>query len=253
MGHLSDLMIEMGNEKMEKWVRDRLDDADEDSIEYRQLVHEYSNYEESLYEEAEWKAELEWLRKNGSSNIHQMFINELDGLKAMMEDHLVTQHQKIFQFHTNMSVRMFYAYSVTLLESFLADTLKSIISEDDDFLRNSIRKFKILKNVKLLELTDTNLDIRSLVFKYLNEFSFHNIPNVKEMYEQVLNVNLSDLDVSDVIKICKLRHDIVHRNGRDFDGKEIEIIPEDFYIAIEGIRKFSNELQKSINKSSFIK
>lgn len=132
MGRMSDLMIEMENERADLWIRERLndEDADEDSEEYQQLVEEYSNLQEFLREQAEFEEELNWLRENGSSIIHKNFIEEINGLKSVLKSANVSNKPY-------MIYRMTYAHSVTLLEAFLGDTIKALVSEsNDNFMRS---------------------------------------------------------------------------------------------------------------------
>lgn len=222
---------------------------DENSEEYQNLVNDYSDYQVHLFEVAEWEAELKWYKENGPSVIHSKFITELNALELMVLDKLAKQSEILFQLHSAPFFKMFYAYTVTLLECFLGDTLKTIISKNDVFLNNAISKFKILKNVKLSELSNTNLDVNSLVIKKLDEVLFHNIPNVIEMFEQVLSINL-DIDISKIVIITKLRHDIAHRNGLTLDVKSVHVSAEDLLVVINDIKKFTDELQENINFES---
>ncbi|MDF4259731.1 hypothetical protein P3388_25680 [Vibrio parahaemolyticus] len=248
LSSIKDYLFEMQELQADEWIRERLSDdsLDEDSDEYQELAEEYSNYQEHLREEAEWQAELQWLKDNGSSNIHSIFVSELDALRIMFDSNLNNPQKMAFLLHTNIVVKMSYAYAVTLLESYLGDTLRALISQDEQLLKNALRKFKVLKNVKLADVAETDLDIKSLVLRYVGDVLYHNIPNVIEMYEQVLGVKL-EIDISKVIKITKLRHDIVHRNGRTIDGSTISIGAQDFTQAISDIKEFTGALQRAIN------
>lgn len=246
-------LFDTESQRVDEWIRERLSDdsLDETSEEYQYLANDYASYQEHLSEVAEWEAELKWYKENGSSVIHSRYITELDALQLMVEDKLTKQSEMLSQIHSVPFIKMSYAYAVTLLESFLGDTLKTIISENDIFLNNAISKFKVLKNVKLSELSDTNLDVNSLVIKKVSEVLFHNIPNVIEMFEQILNINL-DIDISKIVKLTKLRHDIAHRNGRTIDGENIHVSAEAFLVAINDIKQFSGELQININAISAV-
>lgn len=102
--------------------------------------------------------------------------------------------------------------------------------------------------MKLTDLAETNLDVKSLVLKYVSDILYHNIPNVVEMYEQVLGIKL-DIDISKVVKVTKLRHDIVHRNGKTIDGTMISVSSKDFTQAIDHIKEFAGSLQVAINEA----
>ncbi|MBO0397407.1 hypothetical protein J1F21_03665 [Aeromonas veronii] len=250
MSSIKDHLFSLQEQRADEWIRERLSDdsLDDDSEEYLQLAEEYSDYQEHLWEEAEWRAELQWLKENRSSSIHKFFISELDALKIMASSNFNNRQKMAFILHTDIVVKMSYAYAVTLLESFLGDSLKSLISQDEQFLKNALCKLKILKNVKITELAETDLDVRSLVLKSVSEVLYHNIPNVVGMYEQVLGTKL-DIDISKIIKVTKLRHDIVHRNGKTIDGNKISLKAEDFTQAIDDIKEFSNILQAAINEA----
>jgi len=250
LSSIKEHLLEIQEQKANEWIRERLSDdsLDEKSEEYLQLSEEYSDYQEHLWEEAEWQAELQWLKKNGSSSMHKLFVSELDALKIMADSNFNNRKKMAFILHTNIVVKMSYAYAVTLLESFLGDTLKSLISQDDHFLKNALRKFKVLKNVKLTDLAETDLDVKSLVLKSVSDVLYHNIPHVVEMYEQVLGTKL-DIDISKIVKVTKLRHDIVHRNGKTIDGNMISLNAQDFTQAIDDIKEFAGLLQVANNEA----
>jgi hypothetical protein len=250
MSSIKEHFFDIQNAETKEWIRERLNDenAEEDSEEWQTLANEYSDYQDHLFDEAEWKAELKWLKENGSSNIHKIFIGELDALKIMAESNLDNSTKMAFMLHSNIVVKMSYAYAVTLLESFLSDTLKAIITENSSFLQNAIRNVEEVSKAKysIVQLSETDLNICSLAIKHTAEILFHNIPKVRKVYEQVLGVKLN-LDISKVSKITALRHDIVHRNGYTIKNKPINISAQDLYQAIGDIKEFTYSLQKSIN------
>ena len=75
MSSIKDYLFSVQDERAEEWIRERLSDEDleEDSEEWQELASQYSDYQEHLADEAEWEAELKWLKENGSSNIHKFF------------------------------------------------------------------------------------------------------------------------------------------------------------------------------------
>lgn len=249
MSSIKEYLFDIQNERVEEWIRERFSDPlNEDSEEWQQLASEYSNYQIHLLEDAEWEAELKWLKENGSSNIHRFFVDELNALKKMVESNFGHSTKMAFMLHSNITVKMSYAYAVTLLESFLGDTLKALITEREDFLHNAIRNVEEVSKVKysLADLAETDLSICKLALKHATEILFHNIPKVKNVYEQVLGVKLQ-LDISKVSKIIAIRHDIVHRNGYSKNNEPINLNAQDLYQAIDDIKEFTSSLQKQIN------
>lgn len=243
-------LFDIQNEQVEEWIRERLSDkgVGEDSEEWQDLLNQYSDYQEHLQDEFEWKAEVKWLKENDLSYHHEKFFTELDALKNMAESNLENPN-KAFMLHSNIVVKMSYAYAVTLLETFLGDTFKALIIKRENFLENAIKNVKEIKNEKysIFELSKTDLNICSLALSHTTGIHFHNISKVQEIYSQVLGIKLQ-LDISKVCKITSLRHDIVHRNGYTTDGKLIELDAQDFFQTIEDIKKFSSSLQEQINE-----
>lgn len=252
MSSIKDYLFDLKNERAEKWIRQRLknEDSDEDSDEWRELAKTYDDYQEHLFREAEYQAELQWLRENGSSQIHKFFMDDLKALEGITQQNLDNKKGMLFILNSQLITKMAFAYSVTLLEAFLGDTLKSLINENVRFLENAIANVDELKKAKysLGDRRGVNIDVKSLVIRKLSEILFHNIPKVKIVYEQVLGCSLS-IDISKVNKISEIRHHIVHRNGWTLDGENIAVTYEDLSEAILYIKEFSSELQIQINKA----
>lgn len=245
MSKMSDLMIEMENKRAEEWIGARLkdNDADENSEEYRQLADEFSNLQEFLWEQADFQEELKWLNKNGSTVLHENFIEELKELKkVLMSAHLSHKPDMIY--------RMVYAHAVTLLEAFLGDTIKSLISESEDIFIRSM-EIEELKKAKysLHFLAANKVDAKSLAIQELSKILYHNMPKIKNMYEIILHQKIN-IDISKVEQVTKIRHDIVHRNGMTRDGEAIIISELDILNAINDIEDFSNELQSVITNNT---
>lgn len=250
LSSIKEYLFDIQNGRVEEWIRERLSDQslEEDSDEWQDLANQYYDYQEHLAEEAEWQAELQWLKSTDSSTLHKLLVSELDELKFLVESNIGNSREMEFMLHSNMIVKMSYSYAVTLMESFLGDTLKALISEREDFLQNAIRNVEEISKAKysIAQLSEAELNVCSLALKHTTEILFHNMPKVKRVYEQVLGVKLK-LDISKVSEITSLRHDIVHRNGYTKDQTPIDLTVKDFYQAIEDIKEFSTSLQAQIN------
>jgi len=64
--------------------------------------------------------------------------------------------------------------------------------------------------------------------KELDNFIFHNIPQVKILFKEALDIDwINDFD--DIAKAVKKRHDIVHRCGLNKDSIIVKISKNDIY------------------------
>jgi hypothetical protein len=245
MGRMSDLMIDMANERANDWINERLEDknADEDSEEYRYWAEQYYSLQEHLHGLAELEFELKWLKENGSSEIHKNFIEELHELKEIIGTRNSVNKPYLV-------IRMAYSYAVTLLETFLSDSIKSLVTSDDKFFKNALKVDELSRakySLEFLALNDVNA--KGLAVKELSSILYHNIPKVIRTYEAVIGERIN-IDMSQVDVITKIRHDVVHRNGKTKDGTLVHIDEETIIAAIESIEIFAKELQLVINKNA---
>lgn len=245
MSSIKEQLFDKQEEHAEDWIRERLSNQNltPESEEWKSLLIDYIAYQECLSDDHEWISEFKWLKDNGSVDIYQNFISELNSLKKMAQKTL----SEYMPANENLVVKMSYSYSVTLLEAYLGDTLKALIAEQPKYLSNAISRIEQIRETRfsLLELSKLNMDVSALAIKCISEMLFHKIVKVKNIYEKTLGTRIN-IDTSKIEKIVTIRHDIVHRNGYSKENEVIDIMPHDLYEAISEIKKFAGELQKII-------
>ena len=238
--------MSVDGEEKDDWIRKQLDDEDADKFTegWDKLSEEYWHLQENLqgyYDEAE----LNWYENNSYSEMHDSFLVEINELKEILNSKIQIGHEQAIY-------KMIYAHAVTLLESFLSDTVKSLIVSNDKFFANAAKHIDELKKARF-SLIDVAKQEQSdvavgLAIMKLSDVLYHNMPKVKRIYESVLGTSL-DTDISKVNQITSTRHDIVHRNGKTITGDQIDISKELVEEAVKNIESFVNALQISINKA----
>jgi len=209
------------------------DISDEDIIEVIENQNELDEY----YEE-----QIDALLS--TSNFITLFKNEISNLKSMNNTNLGNQDlQKTLQRHL-------YSGAITCLEDYLATTLINEVLNNEENFKNFVRTFHGIRDRKfgLNELYEKLEQIENIVKKELVDVIYHDLPKVKGMYEDTLKVTFPD--ISELMKIIRHRHDMVHRNGKDKDGNEIVITKVTVDSAISSVESFVNELEKEIRKKS---
>ena len=246
MSSIKNYLFDVQEAESEKWIRERLTDenSDENSTEWLELEQEHSDYLEYLADQAEAEEELKWLKDNGTSILHKNFLSNLRELEEFVAG--LSADESI-----NMIYKMSYAHAVTLLESFLVDTLKSLVSEHDKLFNNAIANVDELKKARysLKELANNKLCARSLAIMKLSGITYHNMPKAIKTYGDVLGTPF-DIDINKVIEITKVRHDIVHRNGKTRTGENIHIKEIDLEQMFVSVKIFSEQLQQQINEKT---
>ncbi|WP_206483874.1 HEPN domain-containing protein [Thalassotalea sp. G2M2-11] len=230
-------------EQKEAWIRDHLEDEDSDeySDEWERLSEEYDEKEESFRAQAELEEELYWLNERSYSEEYIKFNEEISKLKEMLNKIV------IFEFKETI-IKMTYAHSVTLLESYLSDTLKLLVVKHPNLLENAILNVDGLKKAKfsLTQINKSPNGVVSLVLGELSDYLYHNIPKVINVYSAVLGCKLN-LDISEIDTVTKVRHDIVHRDAKTKDGSPIVLNEEVALKAVTDIEIFVHALQEQID------
>lgn len=246
MSSIKEHWFDVQEQEKHEWIRQHLyeEDADEETEGWEDLANEYDLLQESLREKAEFEAELGWYDETSYSELHEHFLNEIHDLKVILDSKINILHQEAMY-------KMIYAHSVALLESFLGDTLKTLISSNEAIFENAINKIEELTKAKfeLKDIAKQKDGAKGLAIKELSKVLYHNIPKVKRLYECSLDQNLN-IDISEIDKITKIRHDIVHRNGKSIDGKLVFLDAEIVNQTISQIKEFASSLQLAINQKT---
>lgn len=148
--------------------------------------------------------------------------------------------------------KILYAHIITLMEEYFYNTFKSKVLNDDTVFEKllEIYPFKKIK-IPLIEAYnkdsgDINSYIKKLITSSIDNLIFHKLPVVDEIYKKALDIRIPiNSDLTDaVIK----RHDIVHRNGKDKEGDEVDItkaeVDELINIMSEFIENVNTEIEQ---------
>ena len=119
--------------------------------------------------------------------------------------------------------RLLYVNVVTVLETYLSDAFTNTVLNDNALLRKFIETTPDFKKQKLSvsDVFDAVDKAEDKAKEYLREIVWHNLHRVKPMYRDVLNVEFPDSRPT--FRAIKVRHDLVHRNGKTKDGEPIQI------------------------------
>lgn len=113
---------------------------------------------------------------------------------------------------------MLYAKIITNIETYLGDSLKSIVLNDEKYLRKFVLEYSPYKKeeFKLCDIFDKYDKIKDIVKQSLDKILYHNLWQIKQIYIKILDVDMGDISI--LSKAVVIRHDIIHRNGKDKEG-----------------------------------
>ena len=73
---------------------------------------------------------------------------------------------------------------------------------------------------------------------------YHNLPKISGIYKNTLDIQFPS--IKEVMKLINIRHDLIHRNGKNKDGDVIEISKEKLIDTISTIKKFISDIEDQI-------
>lgn len=149
-----------------------------------------------------------------NSGFYSNFKESVDRIESLLGVSMDQELQQIY-------FRMIFVNVITALETFLSDAFINKVSADQSLVRKFVETNPDFAKQKftLKELFQRSDSIKADVEKYLLAQIWHNLAQVKPMYESTLGITFPN-DLKAIFKAILLRHDIVHRNGKTRDGNE---------------------------------
>ncbi|MBK8945758.1 MAG: hypothetical protein IPM32_10895 [Ignavibacteriae bacterium] len=175
-----------------------------------------------------------------SKNNYELFLNEITNVRnlnnVILED---VKLQKTLQ-------RQMYSSTITCLEDYLSSTLVREVFRNETNFKNFVKTFHEIKNQKFLigEIFEKYDQLKLIVTKHLLDVVYHNLDKVKGMYEDSLNINFPT--ISDLILAIEIRHDLVHRNGKNKSGETIQISKIDVDNLIKKVENFVYSIEQEL-------
>lgn len=121
--------------------------------------------------------------------------------------------------------RMLFSSLITIMEAYLSDTMKCQVLNRPANKRRFVEHYKVFtdKNIKESRVFDFLDNLDKKLNEEIDKISFHNVELVTGLYKNVLLCDFPKDKMAELTKCISIRHDIVHRNGKSFDGSKIII------------------------------
>jgi hypothetical protein len=240
MSSVKEHLFEVQQERFLDWAGNRLDseDLEDESEAYQALAQQYSDMMDAYDQEAEYK----WLERQ---SFHEQYIEFGAQLRAAIMLLTHSEHGPYAQ----MTCKLVYAHAVTLLETMISTSVRALVIRDKAFMLNIAKHIETLhrgKKFTLLEIAEHPKGVEGVILKFLSELTFHNPATIKKVLCALIGDRMKDLDVSPIVPICNLRHDIVHRNGKTIDDEIIVLEPGEVFQAMNTIDVFASQISRRI-------
>jgi hypothetical protein len=209
---------------------------------WEQIDHAHFSYNNSAGSyDGDLDDELTWVIKS---------TVQLDNFQKIMTDVVALLRANIVIPNMSTLYNMAYAQVVTAVEAYLSGIFIHTVVNSNEHMRKLVETDPELakRQFSLKEIFEQWEGLQLLVARYLQELIFHDLKKIKPMYKSVLDIDFGD--ISWLFKAVLLRHDCVHRNGVDKNGKhtgigqeEIETLVRQCVVLIARLDKEVAEMQ----------
>ena len=177
---------------------------------------------------------IEWAPTTNADDYDEYLLDDIASLTDYYSNFMSSIHDiemllraKVDNSVSHCLMRLLYVNVITVLETYLSDAFINTVMNDSELMRRFIETNPDFQGEKI-SISDIYKVIEEIEKKartYLIELIWHRLDRVKPMYEKTLGIKFPD-DISTIFRAILIRHDIVHRNGKTRDGREIIITQE---------------------------
>lgn len=142
--------------------------------------------------------------------------------------------------------QMAHSSLIAALEAYLADMVSYWLGKEDSALRRFISTNKDFqeRSLSVAELFERLDNLADEVKKYLADFVWHRLDKVKPMLISGLQISVPD--IGPLVKEVLIRHDIVHRAGRNLNGELVDLSIEDLHRVKDTIQQFTYAIEDQL-------
>ena len=163
-----------------------------------------------------------------------------DVLKVMEEIDSIDEDMKSYLY------KLLYANLITSMEAYLSDTLIKYVTENEEYLRKFTETYKPFKNQTFTtdDIFNRMDHLKDIVKGELRELMYHNLPKIKPIFMDSMGIDIGV--IKDLYKAVLIRHDIVHRNGKDKEGNEHVITKENVEQLCAQVNDFIYNIERQL-------
>ncbi len=209
----------------------------------QELVEELNNkcFEWSAKPTNDWYEDYEYT----VTEPYQNFINHIEQINELTNLTIDSKLKKSL-------LKMLFVSIITAMETYLKDTFIINLFESDTYINNFLDRNKEINEQKysLKNIKEDSDFINNKIKKYLASKMWHNLRKVDGLYREAFDKKLCL--TKDLVSAVEKRHDIVHRNGKTKDGKEVKISKEDVINMKSNISDFITDIEDSLDNIQVI-
>ena len=140
--------------------------------------------------------------------------------------------------------RLLYANIISKMEAFLCDTIVNFVLSCEAHKRRFVQKYEPLASQKfqMSAIYAKYESLDKIIKGALTSIVYHDIDLVRKLYKNVADIELPYTKA--IEEAIQIRHDIVHRNGKDKDGNLHSVTRVDVEILSDYVKDFIYEVDR---------
>ena len=180
-----------------------------------------------------------------NKHFYLSFQSEIDNIRKLNE--LNIEDDKLLK----VLKRQLYISGIGTLETFLSEAFVNLTDDNEEYFKKFLKTYPEFRNrkVALDNILEAHENIKNTARKIMLDVIYHNLDKVQKMYESTFRIIFPEIE--ELSKSVSLRHDLVHRNGKNKEGEIVEInadMVEELLIQIQTfVKNISNELDIKLN------
>ncbi len=186
---------------------------------------------------------------------HPIFKNNITQIKELINTKNVNIQNEVLE---EFLRKLLYGNVITSLETYLSDEFTRIVINDKGLISNYVKeskkfngdktKFSEIYSNMLLESkngNDISIEryVRSKCIADIRDLTFHNLNLIKPLYKNVLGIDFPK-NLDSIYRAIEIRHDLIHRNGKDKNDKTLRITYTQLTKIIRDSISFANHIHK---------
>jgi len=179
-----------------------------------------------------------------NSNFHSIAIENFNDIKE-----IINSFEKIGA--PDILPRILFANAITVFEAYLSDTIIYFITNFEALIRKFVESDEEFssrrKKISLSEIFKVRDGLSEDVRSHIQQLTYHNLKKTKLLYKNLLGIELPS-NTSKIESKVNIRHDIIHRNGRNLKGIIHNIKVKDVLELINEIEETVNEIDTEVTK-----
>lgn len=242
MEGVKERMLYKDYEQMIQWMRDTFDIPDgakisEDYSGFSSMVEMYQD----VKQHQDYEDYLRWVELHPYEEVYSVFCVSLQELKAMIP-------KQVNPFLPNtMLHHMIYAHAVTLFEAMIGDFIKALVIKYPHAMDRLVKGISedAKEKYTLKDISRLN-GVGGIVMSIINDVTFHNVSKVERYVSILIGGGFGSRSFNDMSKVVSVRHDIVHRNGKNKEDQFHAVTGQVVADAIKVVEQFSEDVYQAV-------